>query len=559
MISIKNQRITVETATLVARIEKGFITSLKSRAGNEEFITPFDLAQAAAIQLVFRNEECARIDESKFGEISCHQVSDTRAEIRFHSWDGDAVLAVAEDPASGDLLIEPAAYSSRSGARAVRWTLKGIRRDLKLAAPLFQGVKVKLNDGLLKNTVNRWPHFWEAGLAVLEGAGSGFWVHTQDTRYRYKALRTGDAHDPYSLGFDTESYGPLDNSLGSGGLVWRINVFQGDWQVPAGRYRNWLWQAYGLDKEEAVRQPWLEGLSMAISWCPTDTGLLETLAKRVDPGKVLLHLPNWRTDGYDENYPDFNASPRARAFIKKCHTLGFHVAPHCNSVDMDPTHPYHTFLRDFQYRNAENQLIDGWSWYNGRVIGVANSNAALMRHRDKKQMVKIHPGLTMWRHLLGQKILAAARAHSLETVFIDVTLCTWNLHNCLVENATPTEGMLELIRHIARLGNGLAVGGEGRNEITMQALSFAQAHLYKSWQTSFPGLARAGGCPMNEFLFGRLCRTIGYSGLAGKTPDQEMRMRVHESLGAIPTLTIRSADEIRRPNRAVRRVLEGAA
>ena len=144
-------------------------------------------------------------------------------------------------------------------------------------------------------------------------------------------------------------------------------------------------------------------------------------------------------------------------------------------------------------------------------------------------------------------------------VFIDVTLNTYNLHNCLVEGMTPTEGMKRLIEHVAGLGSGLVVGGEGLNEITAQGQSFAQAHLFESWQQSNPGLERAGGCPLNEFLFGKLCRTIGYSGLAGRNADQELRMRIHEEHGAIPTLTIRTAREISEPNSAVKRLLDRAA
>jgi hypothetical protein len=146
----------------------------------------------------------------------------------------------------------------------------------------------------------------------------------------------------------------------------------------------------------------------------------------------------------------------------------------------------------------------------------------------------------------------------LETVFIDVTLTSFNMHNCFVESTTPTEGMRRLIDHVGRLGTGLVVGGEGLNEITMQGLSFAQAHLFKSWQTSIPGLERTG-CALNNFLFSKLCRTIGYSGLSGRTEDEEMRMKIHEAHDAIPTVTIESAKEISDPNQAVKRLLEQAA
>jgi hypothetical protein len=56
---------------------------------------------------------------------------------------------------------------------------------------------------------------------------------------------------------------------------------------------------------------------------------------------------------------------------------------------------------------------------------------------------------------------------ALEAVFIDVTLCSWSLHNCLVEGLSSTEGMKRLISHMGGLSKGLVVEREGLNEITM--------------------------------------------------------------------------------------------
>jgi hypothetical protein len=559
MISVKGNRIQVETKTLTAVIEKGFITSLKSKARGEEFIVGFDPGKGPALELLYRGGETVPVDGSKFGSITCRQLSRQRAEIIFHNWDGDGVIAVSADPETGDLLVSPSAYSSRPGVRACRWTIKGLRKDLQLVAPLFQGVKLKLDDPLIRDGRWTWPISWEAGLAIVQGADSGFWVHTQDDRYRYKALKAGAGSEANAIGLDTEAYGPIDGNLSAGGLCWRVNVYGGEWQVPAAHYRDWLWRRYGLQVEERKRREWIYGIKMAISWCPGDPAVLDALAQKVDPKKVLLHFPNWRTDGYDENYPTYVASESARAFLAKGQAMGFHIMPHFNSVDMDPTHPAYAQLRDFQYRDLEDKRILGWSWHEGRVIGVPESNLSRTQHRDKKVMAKIHPGLSMWRAVLGENILRAVQDLKLDTVFIDVTLTTWNLHNCLVEAMTPTEGMKLLISHVAELSDGLVVGGEGLNEITMQGLSFAQAHLFQSWQATAEGLARTGGCALNDFLFGKLCRTIGYSGLSGKSAEEELRMRIHEEHGAIPTITIHSPEEITNPNPAVKRVLEGAA
>jgi len=230
--------------------------------------------------------------------------------------------------------------------------------------------------------------------------------------------------------------------------------------------------------------------------------------------------------------------------------------PHFNANDMDPSNPVYNLIRDFQYRDIETKRILGWSWIKGRSIGVPESNDSRANNRENNVMVKVHPGLSMWRSILGENIKKASDELDLDCIFTDVTLVSLNLYNSLVENTTSTEGMKMLIEHIGSLGKGLVVAGEGLNEITMQGQSFAQAHLFKSWQTSIDGLERTGGCNLNQVLFGNLCKIIGYSGLGGRNKDEETRMNIHLEHGGIPTITIRSADEILNPNPAVKRIFE---
>ncbi|MFH1718242.1 MAG: DUF6259 domain-containing protein [Planctomycetota bacterium] len=557
-IRVQDSTIHIDTWTQTAVMEKGVLTSLKSKITAEVFIRDVDVTSCPALQLLYRDGQSVSVDESKFGKVETYALSEQRAEVVFHSWDADGVLSVSVDPATGDIVAEPAAYSSRSGVMACRWNLAGISTELQLVAPFFQGVKLPLNDPLIKDSHWEWPFFWEAGLAILQGKRGGFWVHTWDNRFRYKALHVGTARDPQRMGFETQAYGPIDDNLSAGGLAWRINCFDGGWQTPAAHYRQWLRQAYDLQGEQQRRAPWVEDVRFAVSWCPTDNAILDALAQKLDPKTVLLHIPNWRTDPYDENYPTYEASDKARAFIQKGHTMGFRMMPHCNAIDMDPSHPAYAYVRDFQYRGIERRDLRGWSWYRGRGLGVPESNAARGANRDKKVMIKVHPGLSMWRSILGRAILQAARDLKVDTIFIDVTLVSHNLHNCFVEAVTPTEGMHKLIRHVATLGQGLVVGGEGLNEITMQGQSFAQAHLFKSWHDSVDGLERTGGCALNAFLFDGLCRTIGYSNLGGHDANQQLRMNMHLEHEAIPTVTIGSAQDILTPNAAVKAMLERA-
>lgn len=552
MITVRDDIIQAETRTLSATLVRGVLTALRSKLDGEEYLHVHE-PPTSALQLVYANQGAVDVVGELAADVTAHRLSDHAAEFRFHGWDADGVLAVCEDPDTGDLVVEPAAASSRPGVMAVRWSLPGVRKDLDVVAPFFQGVRLKVSDPLLERRWF-WPQFWEAGLVIFQGQAGGFSVHCRDDRYRYKALdfRGG------LPAFETDAYGPTDASLAAGGLAWRVNVHSGGWEAPAGRYRDWLYEAYGLARREAMRKPWVRGIRFAVSWFNGDPAILDALARRLKPETVLLHYSNWRSDAYDENYPTYEPSAPARAVFEKARAMGFHVMPHCNSVDMDPTHPVYPLLRDFQYREIQSKGLLGWGWdpATGRVLGVPNSNAALARNRARKVMIKVHPGLSIWRSILAERIRNAALQVGTDTVFIDVTLCSHNLHNCLVENTTSSEGMKRLIDRIAQIEGGLAVGGEGLNEITMQGLSFAQAHLFASWQTNADGLERTGGCALNDFLFGRLCRTFGYSGLSGKNAAEALRMRIHEEHHAIPTVTVQSADEIDHPNEAVQRALD---
>jgi hypothetical protein len=559
MIELRDETLIVETKTLYAKLERGCLTTLRAGREGPSLLGPVDPIARPALQIVYSTGEVAHVDAHRHLQISTRLLSSRCAEVRFHGWDMDGVLLISECLETGDMLIEPSAYSSRPGVMACRWNLAGIPAETRLVAPFYQGISLPLDDPLIQSSRWRWPMFWEAGLAILQNAMGGFWVHTQDTRYRYKALQVGLPGSTQGLGFETEAYGPLDSNLAAGGLAWRLNVFSGDWKTPASQYRNWFRSAYGLDQRILARKAWVQDIRLAVSWCPTDPDILDALAERIAPGKVLIHLPNWRTDAYDENYPDFVPSSAGSDFVGKARAMGFRVMPHCNSVDMDPSHPVYAYIRDFQYRDVQSKSLHGWAWEEGSVLGVPSSNASLVENRPRKVMVKVHPGLAMWRSILSERIQKALHNLELDSVFVDVTLCSGNLHNCLVEHQTSSEGMKRLIDYLAGMDDGVVVGGEGLNEITAQGLSFAQAHLFQSHQTTHEGLERAAGCPLNAFLFEKLARTFGYSGLSGRTEQEQLRSRVHLSLGAIPTFTGLTPGEIRSPSPAIQELFEAAA
>jgi len=74
-------------------------------------------------------------------------------------------------------------------------------------------------------------------------------------------------------------------------------------------------------------------------------------------------------------------------------------------------------------------------------------------------------------------------------------------------------------------------------------------------------MKRTGGCPLNAFLFGKLCKTFGYSGLSGRDEVSATAMEVDLSRGVLPTISVpdnpaEAVEFVRNPNKAVRKVFD---
>jgi len=582
MIKIEGATVNFETKTLSAIIKNGCLTELKSKRG-ETFISCGDAGNggcggggsggggggsggggtgggvqsigSGVFQLVYPHGETS--DLHMRSSVYVQKLNDYSAFICVDGWYGEGVIKVEEDIPTGDLLISPSVTTRREGLRACRYILKGIREDLRIVAPIYQGINMRQDDPLLVKQRFGWPWHWEAGLVIMQGRESGFWVHTQDSKYRFKALSVGVNGELNTLGFDTEAYGPVEHNKCAGGLTWRINVFDGGWHTPADIYSGWLFKAYNLNSAMASRPDWLKKLGLAVSWCPCDPDILDALAKKSDPSRILLHVPGWRQDAYDQNYPRYVESDAGAAFIMKATEMGFHAMPHMNAHHIDPTHEDYYKVQGFELPDIESRNIMGWVW--DKELGcfdMPKGATAYISNRALNTMIAIHAGLTKWRALLTQNLKAALDRLGLDLVFIDQTLCTFNSYNSLIENTTFTEGMNILIHQVAAINGGIAVGGEGLNEIMFQGLSVAQAHLFNSHQQNAEGLERTGGCNLNSYIFKGLCRLFGYTWLDGKTEESRLRMRIHSEHDWIPTITVRSADDILNPNQTVKEMLE---
>ena len=118
MLQVEKRRIRAETRTLKAVIEGGVITSLVSKLDGRTCLSAG--RGSAALELAFRDGQVLPLGTEAGDRVTSRRINDTRAEVRIEGWHGDGVIAFSEDPASGELLVEPAGYTSRPGLRACR-------------------------------------------------------------------------------------------------------------------------------------------------------------------------------------------------------------------------------------------------------------------------------------------------------------------------------------------------------------------------------------------------------------------------------------------------------
>lgn len=115
MITVEGTIIKAETNTLTAMIDRGFLTSLRSKLDGEEYLQRVD-PRGSALQLLYPGHGTTDVIGNLAATVSGHQLSPQSAQLRFSGWEADGVVTVTECPETGDLLIEPSAYSSRPGA-----------------------------------------------------------------------------------------------------------------------------------------------------------------------------------------------------------------------------------------------------------------------------------------------------------------------------------------------------------------------------------------------------------------------------------------------------------
>jgi len=439
------------------------------------------------------------------------------------------------DP-TGDVVLTQYGECEDSGVAEVWW---GIGRFLAAQADLIvPGASGTMIDSTypLKSYRFAWPTMWEAQMIILQTAKGGFLIWSDDTKMRFKDFTYRNDDGYMRLAFGTQNTAPFQNLTNITSTRWRITAFKGDWRAGAAIYRRWMEKARELEPVgEDV--PWTKDVRFVVIM-NTDKDLLQTLAERVNASATLLYLPNWRYYQYDRYYPNYTASPGFQDFVSEAHGLGFKVMVHVNYFGVSPDHPLYQSLKRYQMRDPYTGEALWWEW---------------TRAEPPIHIAYINPASALWRSILTERLRDVRARYGVDAFHLDCTLAVFNDANGLIDGLTSTQGNLELHRQLRDSLPGVAIGGEGLNEVTLRYEDFAQRHVLLginhfdgTWDKDLIDHLH----PISAYLFTPFNTMYGYLGICDPDSNPELWRAwdtAYESLGVVPTLWLRRENQLFHP------------
>lgn len=487
-------------------------------------------------------------------EITMRQTSPRSATLSAKTQAGGLVVLDLEIEAqSGDLVVGQRGEGRRKGLARICWGLSGFDSSLALILPCYNGLQIREEHALGKKEYFQWPMRWEAQLGMLASPVGGLCFKALDTDARFKGIAIDRLGSALCLGLDTDNTAPFDNRREIQSVKWCLNVYQGDWQGPAQRYKQWMEQAYSPAPHREHLPDWVADISLVVCWTPLHIVALENLARFVSPAKTLLHIPYWRKWGYDRNYPEYSElAPDFVDFSAAAKRLGYRTMLHFNLLGVSYEHPLYEELKVAQMVDPFRKTPIGWEWHDDPTMCFAY----------------ISPAYRPWRELLIERILQARERTQPDAIFVDQTLVAVNDDNGLHEGRNSIQGNLAFHQELRDAVPDIVLAGEGLNEVTFQHESFAQAHIYgcyydralRNWALAPDVIPMIH--PINSFLFEPHCRLTGYANCDGSNPHSNWILEAYERMGVLPTISTPDPppgeNMLANPNPALRRVFQMA-
>jgi hypothetical protein len=506
----------VRTSRFVAVVDRGAVVSLADADGTV-LVRPTDPAVAARVECVGTGH-VVRVETGGVGTAFALPGG------------GSLVADHSVDEESGDLVVTQRAERCAPGVWGVTWSVGAIPREFAIVVPGRSGIRLDAETPGDRHVFD-YPMGWEAQLVIVQGEGRGFHVFADDVAGRFKRLTVTRGRPGWRLDFTTINDAPFDALTSCESVTWRVNVHEGDWRVPARRYRHWM-QGNLKPAPLAVKSPsWARDIRGCVI-TGMSLPLLDELARHFDPPQTLLYVPDWRSAGYDRDYPDYTTvRPELGPYLDRAHALGFRVMLHVNYFGVDPLNPLYREFERHHVRSAWGaHEPEWWTWD---------------RADPPIKFAYINPASAAWRRHFVGAMAGLCRRFPVDALHLDQTLCIFNDHNGRIDGLNMIRGNAALHEDLAAALPEVALSGEGLNEITCRREAFAQRHVWgvhHSEGTWDEGMLRCAH-PISSYLFSPFTTVYGYLGMVAPEQGQLYAAwnEAYEHFGVIPTLARPSA------------------
>ncbi len=523
-ITVTGDRATIETKTGSVIVRRGAVIRLENRLTGEVYTA----AEAAGPGLGIRMKTGERWAGAN-ARIRTTRLDPDKLRIEAALPDGSTIATTYSiEPKTGDILVRQWATSAQNGLYGVQWQIPGIDLDQDILVPGQSGMNLGRASPLQGVTFN-WPVGWEVRMMVVARGKGGVWIWTEDPEMRFKACIWKRAGKTGALTFRTDNFAPIDKLTAAESVEWRLAFFEGDWRVPARRYRERSRVAWKRTRLADQQPAWVEDIRFVVI-TGLKTEVIDALAKQVDPAATLLYIPQWRKDGYDRNYPDYTALDAFEPFVRHARGLGYHVMPHMNYFGCDPEHPAYQRHKTHHLRDP---LTNQPAWWIPPLERLPGAEPSI-------KFAYINPASKAWRDELTERMVAAQKEYGFDAIHLDQTLLMINHAGGLIDGMSSIQGNLALHRQLRQAMPGVALSGEGLNEVTGLYEAFAQRHaphavdhVHATWNEQ----AIASAHPISSYFLTPYTRIYGYLGMCNPSNRGLFLAwrRSYENWGVVPT------------------------
>lgn len=525
-----NKKIILKTSGVSVEFNNGLQASFKNLLTNESIDVN---SKKQSSRLLWMNKQV----EMNAGTITGILQKMNSIETSLSQGKDTMFKTIYKTDDTGDLIIQQSGQSSEYGLYGAQWGISSIPDDLvNVIVPYNSGYAFDMKSPDFERYLD-WPTYWEAGMVLLQMKNGGFLIWADDPKMHFKRLSLIHTKKKFHLGFQTHNFAPFEECNSINTMEWHITPYKGDWRVGAGIYKKWMEKNYDLTLLDKQKPSWVKDMKFVVIM-DIDTKVLDDLAKWVVPAHTLLNVWTWRVHGVDDFFPDYTPVKEFKSFVEYAHKLGYKVMPLVNYFGCDTKHPLYEKFKQFQLCDPFNKQLQGWVF--GHDWKVNNDF----------YWIYVHPGSREWRKLLISNIKKAYDECKFDAIYLDQTLLVYNHAYGFVDGVNAIEGNMLLQKELMKAMPGIAISGEGLNEITIPYESFAQRHAFdavdninKKWDEDFVKSTH----PISSFLFLPYNTMYGYLLMSDPSSGNYYYAckRSYENYGIIPTISILTSQQLK--------------